>query len=278
MGSKKDELAYLKEKLKGPIIRQIIDPKDFDVEDILKSYFREILFLAGRYARPTVDYEDLVVEGIIGLLDAIERFDIDKAKGNPRAFHNLAVVRIKSYMFEYFLENSTPYKIPNYLARAMNLLEQVRKIVRSQQYTGDAERAINNYLDPEFEQSVPSEVREKLTRVKRKLRKLATGCGRTYEEMVDVVSKVEYDIESHGSSEEDFEVSPEEVAGEREYLEKFLDNLNPSARDIITKLLEGKTLEQTGKEMGLTRERARQIKEDVLDYFQETKMYKEATN
>lgn len=278
MGSKKDELAYLKEKLKGPIIRQIIDPKDFDVEDILKSYFREILFLAGRYARPTVDYEDLVVEGIMGLLDAIERFDTDKAKGNPRAFHNLAVVRIKSYMFEYFLENSTPYKIPNYLARAMNLLEQVRKIVRSQQYTGDAEHAINNYLDPEFEQSVPSEVREKLTRVKRKLRKLATGCGRTYEEMVDVVSKVEYDIESHGSSEEDFEVSPEEVAGEREYLEKFLDNLNPSARDIITKLLEGKTLEQTGKEMGLTRERARQIKEDVLDYFQETKMYKEATN
>ncbi|MBD3260768.1 MAG: sigma-70 family RNA polymerase sigma factor [Candidatus Altiarchaeales archaeon] len=278
MSRSRDELAYLKEKLKGPIIRQIIDPKDFDVEDILKSYFREILFLAGRYSRPTVDYEDLVVEGIMGLLDAIERFDIDKAKGNPRAFHNLAVVRIKSYMFEYFLENSTQYSIPNYLARAMNLLEQVRKIVRSQQYTGDAERAINNYSDPEFEEAIPKEVKDKLAKVKKKLRKLANNCDRTYEEMVATVYKVEYDIDSHGSDNEEFEVSPEEVAGEREYLDKFLNNLNPSAREVITKLLEGKTLEQAGKEMGLTRERARQIKQDTINYFQDTKMYREATD
>lgn len=269
------DLAYLKERLKGPILPEIIDPKDFTIEDILKSYFREILWLAGRYQRPTVDYEDLVVEGIIGLLDAVKRFDIDKAKGNKRAFHNLAVVRIKSYMFEYFLSNNTQYTIPNYMARAMNLVEQIRGIVRSQEYTGDYDRAISNFDDPDFENSVPSETRARLRQVKERLRKLAENSDRTYEDMVLNVLKIEHDLDHHGS-EEEYEISPEEIAGEREYLDKFLDNLNPSARSIITKLLEGKTLEEAGKEMGVTRERARQIKEDTVKYFQRTPMFREA--
>lgn len=271
------DLAYLKERLKGPIIEEIIDPKDFDREDILKSYFQLILFLAARYTRPMVDYEDLVVEGIMGLLDAIERFDIDKAKGNPRAFHNLAIVRIKSYMFEYFLQNNTQMQVPNYLARAMNLLEQIRNIVRSQEYAGDYEHAILNLDSPEFDAAIPGEVRERLHKVKEKMNNLAGNCDRTYEQMVETVTKVEYDISNYESEEEVYEISPEEVAGEREFLEKFLENLNPSARDVITKLLEGKTLEETGKEIGVTRERARQIKEATIDYFKRTPMYREAT-
>lgn len=272
------DLAYLKERLKGPIIEEIIDPKDFDREDILKSYFQLILFLAARYTRPMVDYEDLVVEGIMGLLDAIERFDIDKAKGNPRAFHNLAIVRIKSYMFEYFLQNNTQMQVPNYLARAMNLLEQIRNIVRSQEYAGDYEHAILNLDSPEFDAAIPGEVRERLHKVKEKMNNLAGNCDRTYEQMVETVTKVEYDISNYESEEEEvYEISPEEVAGEREFLEKFLENLNPSARDVITKLLEGKTLEETGKEIGVTRERARQIKEATIDYFKRTPMYREAT-
>lgn len=271
------DLAYLKGRLKGPIIGEIIDPKDFDREDILKSYFQLILFLAARYTRPAVDYEDLVVEGIMGLLDAIERFDIDKAKGNPRAFHNLAIVRIKSYMFEYFLQNNTQMQVPNYLARAMNLLEQIRNIVRSQEYAGDYEHAILNLDSPEFDAAIPGEVRGRLHKVKEKMANLANNCDRTYEQMVETVTKVEHDISNCESEEEVYEISPEEVAGKREFLEKFLENLNPSARDVITKLLEGKTLEETGKEIGVTRERARQIKEATIDYFKRTPMYKEAT-
>lgn len=277
--SNQGDLAFLKERLKGPILEEIIDPKDFSREDILKSYFQLILFLAARYTRPTVDYEDLVVEGIMGLLDAINRFDIDKANNNPRAFHNLAIVRIKSYMFEYFLSNSTSCSVPNYLARGMNLLEQVRNIVRSQEFVGDYEQAILNFEAPEFEAAVPNEVREKLVRVKEKLRNLATNCDRTYEEMVETVSKVEYDISNMGSEEEEVcEISPEDIAGNQEFLDKFLANLNPSARDVIMKLLEGKTLEETGREMGVTRERARQIKEATLKHLHATPMYRESTD
>lgn len=271
------DLTYLKERLKGPILEKIIDPKDFEVEDIMKSYFREILFLAGRYSRPTVDYEDLVTEGLMGLLDAIKRFDIDKAKGNPRAFHNLAVVRIKSYMFEFFLNNNTQYSIPNYMSRAINLTEQIRNIVRAQEYTGDSEEALRNFECPEFDAVIPEASAKKLRTVKSKLQRLASNSDKTYETMVASVLKVEQDIANYETEEESgVAVSPEEIAGEREFMDKFLNNLNPSARGVIEKILEGKTLEESGKEMGFTRERARQIKEDTIKYFQRTRMYTES--
>jgi RNA polymerase sigma factor (sigma-70 family) len=277
--SNRGDVSYLKERLQGPILDEIIDPKDFDVDDILKSYFREILFLAGRYTRPTVDYEDLVVEGLMGLLDAIKRFDIVKAKGNPRAFHNLAVVRIKSYMFEFFLQNESQYSIPNYMSRAINLVEQIRNVVRSQEYTGDANEALLNFECEDFEKVIPETSAKRLRAVKGKLQRLANNSDKTYETMVLSVLKVERDIASYETEEgSGFAVSPEEIAGSKEFMEKFLGNLNPNARGVIEKILEGKTLEESGKEMGFTRERARQIKEDTLKYFKRTPMYKESVD
>ena len=271
------DVSYLKERLQGPILEEIIDPKDFDVDDIMKSYFREILFLAGRYTRPTVDYEDLVVEGLMGLLDAIQRFDITKAKGNPRAFHNLAVVRIKSYMFEFFLDNNTQYSIPNYMSRAINLVEQIRNVVRAQEYTGDSNEALMNMECEEFENAIPEASAKKLRNVKNKLQRLASNSDKTYETMIISVLKVEQDIANYETEEGNgLADSPEEIAGEREFMEKFLNNLNPNARGVIEKILEGKTLEESGKEMGFTRERARQIKEDTVKYFRGTRMYKES--
>jgi RNA polymerase sigma factor (sigma-70 family) len=277
--SNRGDVAYLKERLQGPILEEIIDPKDYEIDDILKSYFREILFLAGRYTRPTVDYEDLVVEGLMGLLDAVKRFDIEKAKGNPRAFHNLAVVRIKSYMFEFFLQNESQYSIPNYMSRAINLMEQIRNVVRAQEYTGDADQALLNFECEEFEKAIPEAAAKRLRVVKGKLQRLANNSDKTYETMILAVLKVEKDIASYETEEgSGFAISPEEIAGEKEFMEKFLGNLNPNARGVIEKILEGKTLEESGKEMGFTRERARQIKEDTLKYFKRTPMYKESVD
>ncbi|KKK98716.1 hypothetical protein LCGC14_2639980, partial [marine sediment metagenome] len=210
-------------------------------------------------------------------LDAVERFDITKAKGNPRAFHNLAVVRIKSYMFEFFLNNNTQYSIPNYMSRAINLVEQVRNVIRAQNYTGNSEEVLLNFECEKFEKAIPETSAKKLRSVKTKLQRLADNSDKTYETMVLAVLKVERDIANYETEERrGLADSPEEIAGEKEFMEKFLNNLNPNARGVIEKILQGKTLEESGKEMGFTRERARQIKEDTLKYFKRTPMYKES--
>ena len=138
------ELKILKDGLKGPIHR-IEDPKKYSINEIMASYFREILFLARKYTRPTVEYEDLVVEGLIGLLDAVRRWDPSRAGGNPKAFHNLAIVRIKSNMFEYFLSNNSAYTIPNYMARGLALVDQIRRSLLSLEYNGDPHEDLRNY-------------------------------------------------------------------------------------------------------------------------------------
>jgi len=269
------ELAYLKENLRGPILK-IEDPREYSTDEIMRSYFREILVIARKYSRPSVDFEDLVVEGIIGLLDAIRRWDPEKSKGNPRSFHNLAVVRIKSNMFEYFLANSSVYTIPNYMSRAMSLVNQIRNLVNSVDYNGDPNTALLNFEDTRFAQAVPEEQVARIMKIKEKVANLASSSGRTYEEMVTNVLRVESEIENYENQEEVLEVSPEEVTEDREYLEKFLGALKPDAREVIISLMEGDTLEQAGARKGFTRERARQIKEETLNFFQRTKMYQDA--
>jgi len=268
------ELKILKDNLRGPIQR-IVDPAEYSTDEIMASYFREILFLARKYTRPMVEYEDLVVEGLMGLLDAIRRYDAVKAKGNPRAFHNLAIVRIKSNMFEYFLANNSSYTIPNYMARALTLVDQIRNQLSSREYNGDPERDLRSYEAPDFEAASPQAVAQRVRDLKDKIRTLAKNSDRSYEEMIENVLRVEQDIESYENQEAD-EITPEMEAAQRDFLGKFLENLNPDARDVISLLLEGKTLEEVGAEMGFTRERARQIKEETLGFFKKTRMYKDA--
>ncbi len=262
----------LREGLAGPII-EISDPSQHKDMDILKSYFREILLIARNYARPTVDYEDLVVEGLIGLLDAIRRYDPEKATG-PKAFRQLAIVRIKSHMFEFFLANNTQYTVPNYMARAMSLVEQIRGQVNSVESSADPEDALRRFSCPEFEESIPKGVLNKVTGLKERVRNLATNSKRSYEQMVELVIRVEENIESY-EQEEEYEVSPEQLTEGREFLSKFLGSLKPDARDVVVGLLQGHTLVEVGEMKGFTRERARQIKKEAVTWLQGTRMYKE---
>jgi RNA polymerase sigma factor (sigma-70 family) len=271
--SNRKELKVLKEGLRGPILR-VEDPREHDLLDILKSYFREILMLARKYTRPTVDYEDLVVEGLIGLMDAVQRWDPEKSTG-PKSFHQLAIIRIKSQMFEFFLANNTIYTIPNYMARAMALVDQIRNLVDSYEYQGDAQEALLNFEARGFEKGVPKEFAEQVRRLKERIQNLAQNSKRTYEEMVQGVLKVEQDIESF-EREGELEISPEEASAQREFLDKLLGGLNPAARHVIALRLEGCTLEEVGSKMGFTRERARQIQDDALRFFLKTRMFKDA--
>ena len=262
----------LKEGLNGSIIT-VVDPAQHEDLDILKSYFREILVIARNYARPTVDYEDLVVEGIIGLLDAIRRFDPEKATG-PKAFHQLAIVRIKSHMFEFFLRNNTQYTVPSYMARAMSLIDQIKAQLDSTEVSSEAEDALRQFECPEFNKYAPKGVQEKVASLKGRLQRLASNSKRSYEEMVDVVLKVEDNIKSY-EKEEEFEVSPEQLTESREFLNMFLNNLKPDARDVMAARLQGYTLEDVGKMKGFTRERARQIEQEAVAWLHGTRMFKE---
>ncbi len=274
---KNDSLRYLKDRL-APDVIKVVDPANHDVEEIVGSYFLLIVWLARRYVRPMVELEDVVDEGVIGLLDAIKRFDPERATAK-NAFHNLAIVRIKGYMFEYLLQNSSTYHIPTYMARAMSLVDRARNILSSHAYDGDPEIDLLTLAAPLEDAHFPQDAAGELQGVKGTLNKLANNSGKTYEEMVKGVLRVQYNIGTfeNGGSGEGEEVSEVEIAS-REYLDKFLNGLSPVARNVMHLRLEGNTLEDTGKVLGFTRERARQVEAATLIFFQKTRMFKEASD
>jgi len=270
------DVKFLKDHIAAEIVKGgIIDPEDHDVDEIIGSYFREVLWLARRYVRPSVEFEDLVVEGLIGLLDAIKRFDKGKSKGNRKAFHNLAVVRIKSMMFEYLLSNSSIYTVPNYMARAITLVNQARALLNAHEYGGDPLADLIDLEAPSADADIPAACVKDIRVVKEKIRRLAKNADKSYEKMVVMVLRVERDIENYENQEEET-ANPEEEVSQREFLDKFLDGLNEDARDVMKLRLGGKTLEEAGDVMGFTRERARQIEEETVTFFQKTRMYKDA--
>ena len=92
-----------------------------------------------------------------------------------------------------------------------------------------------------------------------------------------LVLKVEEGIQGY-ESQEGFEVSPEQIVESREFLEKYLSSLKSDAREVVSLVLAGHTLEEVGKTKGFTRERARQIKAAALKHLQGTRMYKDIEN
>ena len=270
------DFKFLRENLSGPIL-QIEDPAEFSTEDILASYLRYIIVLAKRYSRPNVEQEDLVNEGIIGLIDAIKRFDKIKAKGNPKAFRNLAIVRIKSFMHEFFLNNSRNYKFPSYMARAVNLVGQMRALVENTTFDGDVEAVLLDFEPNGLEGCLPKDTVEKMRKVEERIITMAEGLDKSYKDLVSRVLEVERNIEDFESSQEDVDESVEEAIGNKEFLEKVLSNLNPVARTVLTDRLHGDTLDDVGEKLELTRERIRQIEAETLNYIRRTRIGQEAS-
>lgn len=270
---RKSDLAYLDEKLSGPILK-IEDPRKYSTEDILKSYYREIVLIAGKFTRPNIEKADLVEEGIVGLLDAIERWDPDKAKGNPRNFHNLAIVRIKNFMYNFFLRNSGKYKFPSHVARGINYLGQVRKAVEDSGFSGDVNAVLMEWENGDFEEWATEDVREKVKEKKLKIKNLAKSINKNYPATVESIMEAERKIEQYEQELIEEIYSPEDIAANREFLQSLLASLQPETRDIINMSLEGKTLEEIGEAKGKTRQRIQQIRTKFLEVLQNTRMFR----
>lgn len=268
--------TYLQDYLTGPILK-IEDPNLYSVEDIIKSYYREIIMIANKYTRPTVEKADLIQEGIAGLIDAIKRFDMEKSKGNPRNFHNLAIVRITDAMYNLYLLNSSSYTLPGYMARGITHLNQVRKLVEGQNYDGDIEEVIKNLESPEFEAQVPKDVSAKLRERKDKIARLAESINSDYPTLVAKMLKAQLSMEEYERTGEEDYNTPENIAASREYLQDFLSSLKGDPREIMELSLQGLTLEEIGVKKGLTRQRIQQIRQEALEYLQRTRMFQSST-
>ncbi len=252
--------VFLEEIYKYPLLtaeeeRELIKrAKKGDIEarnKLINSNLRYIYKMAKKYSGMGIPISDLINEGVLGLIKAIEKYDL---KRRVRLL-TYATSWIRQSMMKALTEQSRAIKLNSSIK---GKLDKVR-------------RAMEDYYQKY--QREPSE------------EELAQITGMSIEEVKEVVNiyKGQFSIDEligdeNGRTIEEtfpdpFEEEIEEKIKKEERINRFMDilerELNERERKIIIEyyglhMHEPKTLEQIGKELGISRERVRQIKERAL--------------
>lgn len=150
--SKEEEKWYSEEIKKGNMVAR----NEFIVKNLNLVYH-----VAKKFKNPEL-YEDLVNEGYVGLIYAVDNFDPDIAR-----FSTYAVKCISGYMYRYIENNSRLIRIPSYLHqrlkkiyKVLNQLEQEseissteideKKISKIAEKTGYNKRKIKNAIKANY--------------------------------------------------------------------------------------------------------------------------------
>ncbi|HOX12514.1 MAG TPA: RNA polymerase sigma factor RpoD/SigA [Spirochaetia bacterium] len=218
---------------------------------LVKSNLRFVVNIAKKYQNQGLPLSDLISEGNIGLINAIERYDVDKGYH----FISYAVWWIRQAILKAVCEKSRMIRLPLNRANELVQIEKARKFVTGGMSEDGEIREIARMLDMDADHVAD------LVNVSRDLISLETPVFDERDSSVvgDFVENDAY-------------VSPENTAIEnnlREDINSVLRTLTEKEREVIQYRfgLNGRramSLKEIGERFSLTKERIRQIEKNAL--------------
>jgi len=244
-------LTWEEEYELGTKVMQDNDP--WAREMLVRSNLRLVVNIAKKYAGRGMSLGDLIEEGNLGLIKAVDYFDPERGT----RFSTYAAWWIKQSIKRALLENIQPVHVPTYM---VTLINQWRHTA------SEAESRMGRKLTVEEMASLMHLPLRKAKVIHRIVEVLGAAGDSLSGDDQDENHALESTLEDeHAGRPEDPLVEHEEKAKAM----RLLDQIDPREADVLRLHygLGGRrplTLKEIGKKMGLTRERIRQIRRDAL--------------
>lgn len=236
-----EEVYFARRSLKGC---------DASRKRMIVSNLRLVVKIARRYNNRGLALLDLIEEGNLGLIRAVEKFDPERGF----RFSTYATWWIRQTIERAIMNQTRTIRLPIHVVKELNVyLRASRELSQKLDHEPTAEE-IAAALDK------PVEDVTKMLRLNERITSVDTPIGGENDKaLLDIIA-------------DEKEFSPEESLQDSDIKSSiitWLEELNPKQREVLARRFglmgyEPSTLEDVGAEIGLTRERVRQIQVEAL--------------